>query len=75
MKSKNRVSEGAEAHLVIPLQVKIGGATREKMKLIAAKNGLSLNDVASLCLAAGLFRVEQKLSEIRKPDPETAQAA
>jgi hypothetical protein len=52
---------------LIPLQVKTRGEVREKMKLIAAKNGLSLNDVANMCLASGLGIVDRKLQEIHNP--------
>lgn len=44
------------------------------MKAIAAKNGLSLNDVATMCLVSGLVRVETKLDEINNPGPEAAAA-
>jgi hypothetical protein len=71
MKSKKRnVEQGA----TVPLQVRVGGETREKLKVIAVKNGLSLNDIATMCLAAGLSKVAAKLDDIHRPDPE-AEAA
>ena len=52
---------------LIPFQVKARAEVRDKLKMIAAKNGLSLNDVASMCLAAGTNMVETKLREIHEP--------
>jgi len=68
-KSKGGVVDSANEPL-IPFQVKTREEVREKMKVIASKNGLSLNDVASMCLAAGMPMVERKLSEIHHPEPE-----
>lgn len=62
----------AKGDTTIPLQIRVGGDARAKMILIAKKNGLSLNDVASLCLAAGLVKVETKLDEMREPEPAEA---
>lgn len=56
----------------IPLQIRVGEDTREKMKFIAEKNGLSLNDIATMCLAAGLNRVASKLDEIGEPEKQAA---
>jgi len=53
----------------IPLQIRVGEDTREKLKVIAEKNGLSLNDIATMCLAAGLNKVSVKLDEINSPEP------
>jgi predicted HicB family RNase H-like nuclease len=52
---------------LIPFQVKSRPEVREKLKLIAKQNGLSLNDVASMALAAGMNMVEAKLREIHEP--------
>jgi len=65
MSNKTVKSGGAEP--LIPLQIKVRGETRSKLKTIAAKNGLSLNDVAGMCLAAGATMVETKLREIHEP--------
>jgi hypothetical protein len=51
----------------IPLQVKIEGETRDKLKRIATENGLSLNDVATMAIAAGMGMVRTKLQEINEP--------
>jgi len=37
-----------------------------KIEKVAEVNGLSLNDVANMAVAAGLAMVERKLSEIRE---------
>jgi hypothetical protein len=39
-----------------------------KMEKIAEKNGLSLNDVANMSMAAGLNMVDAKLREIHEPE-------
>lgn len=52
---------------LIPFQIKTREETREKMKRIAAENGLSLNDVATMCIAAGIDMVATKLREIHQP--------
>ena len=62
MKSKNN-KETAVSPL-IPMQVKARGDVREKLIRVAAANGLSLNDVATLAMSAGLSLVEQKLAEL-----------
>ncbi len=72
MSKKSKVG-GAEP--MIPLQIKTREEVRGKLKAIAAKNGLSLNDVASMCLAAGMGMVSQKLQEIHEPEHETAGVA
>lgn len=56
----------------IPLQVKPREETREKLKQLAEANGLSLNDIATMCLASGLPMVEKKLREIHEPQPQAA---
>lgn len=70
MKTKNAKASGDQA--LVPLQVKLRPDAREKLKVIAAKNGLSLNDVASMSLAAGLNMVDRKLEEIHEPEPAKA---
>jgi hypothetical protein len=57
---------------LIPLQVKTREETRKKLKIIAEKNGLSLNDVASMAIAAGMPMIETKLREIHEPEPAKA---
>jgi hypothetical protein len=58
----------------IPFQVKAREDVRTKLQILAKANGLSLNDVATMCLALGLPRVERKLNEIHNPEPELAAA-
>ena len=70
----NKRTKSAGQQPLIPLQVKTRGEVREKMKLIAAKNGLSLNDVANMCLASGLGIVDRKLQEIHNPETELQEA-
>jgi hypothetical protein len=65
---KDRSVKSREDRPLVPLQVKIRDEVRVKLKTIAAKNGLSLNDVASMCLAAGHNIVDAKLSEIHEPE-------
>lgn len=57
---------------LIPMQVKARSETREKLKKIAKANGLSLNDVATMAIAAGINMVETKLREIHQPEPAKA---
>lgn len=57
---------------LIPLQVKTREEVRKKLKTIADKNGLSLNDVASMAIAAGVPMVETKLNELHEPEPAKA---
>jgi len=64
MKTKRKPSGGEP---LVPLQFKTRPDIRAKLKVIATKNGLSLNDVGSMCLAAGVGMVEQKLREIHEP--------
>jgi hypothetical protein len=56
-----------QTETMIPLQIKTRGEVRAKLKRIAAANGLSLNDVATMALAAGMNMVETKLREIHEP--------
>lgn len=65
--SKKAKQDGPEP--LIPLQLKLRDELRAKLKKIAATNGLSLNDVGSMCIAAGVPMVEAKLSEIHNPEP------
>lgn len=57
---------------LIPLQVKLRPETRAKLKLIAQKNGLSMNDVSSMAIAAGANIVETKMREIHEPAEQAA---
>lgn len=57
---------------LIPLQVKTRQETREKLKQLAVRNALSINDVANMAIAAGLNLVEMKLREIHEPEKEAA---
>jgi hypothetical protein len=60
--------------LRIPRSQKPGAELVAKMEKIAANNGLSINDVANMAVAAGLNMVERKLTEIRDPvgEPQAA---
>lgn len=49
---------------LVPLQVRIRPEARKALEKIAKTNGLSKNDTASMCIAAGLGIVERKLKEI-----------
>ena len=71
---KNRDQEYVMKPLV-PLQVRIRPEARTKLKKIAAMNGLSANDAASLCIAAGLNIVGVKLEEIHNPPVREKQPA
>lgn len=62
-----KVKDKSRTEKTIPLQVRVELGTREKLKLIASKNGLSLNDIATMCLIAGMGKVALKLSEINEP--------
>lgn len=68
------MSKNTKPEPMIPVQIKMKEDTRIKLKRIAQANGLSLNDVATMCLAAGLPTVENKLHEIHNPAPELAAA-
>lgn len=61
--------------LRIPRDQKPGAELIAKIEKIAEVNGLSLNDVANMAVAAGLGMVERKLREIKEPAPELPQAA
>lgn len=67
MKKQSTKAEEQAPEPLIPFQVKTRPEVREKLKAIAFKNGLSLNDIATLCLAAGVPMVETKLREIHEP--------
>lgn len=69
MKKAAQKTEVKPENKTIPLQIRVGEGTREKLKVIAEKNGLSLNDIATMCLAAGLNKVALKLGEINSPEP------
>lgn len=56
----------------IPRDDKRGSELAEKLQKIAEVNGLSLNDVANMAVAAGLGMVERKLQELREPEPQAA---
>lgn len=70
MSKKHAPREETEGFSTVPFQVKARQGVREKLKIIAEKNGLSLNDVASMCIAAGIPMVETKLGEIYAPKDE-----
>ncbi len=71
--SKQRSRIAAEAaEIRIPFQVKTRGETREKLQRLAQANGLSLNDIATLCLISGMPLVEKKLREIHAPAEQAA---
>jgi len=53
-----------------PLNLRAKKEVVEKMRKIAAVNGLSVTDVAAMCLASGLNIVAKKLGEINEPEPE-----
>lgn len=55
-----------------PVQVRTSKETRRKLEEIASKSGLSLNDIASMAIHAGLTRVEEKLDEITQPATQAA---
>lgn len=67
MKKQSSRAEEATPEPLIPFQVKTKGDLRDRLKALAAKNGLSLNDIATMCLAAGIPMVETKLREIHEP--------
>jgi hypothetical protein len=58
--------------LRIPRSGQRGADLVKKLEIVARTNGLSLNDVANMAVAAGLSMVERKLAEIQQ---EPAQAA
>lgn len=51
----------------IKLKDKRGSELAEKLKKISEVNGLSMNDVVNMSIAAGLPAVETKLREIHEP--------
>lgn len=56
----------------VPRADQRGAALIQKLEKIAEVNGLSLNDVANMAVAAGLPMVETKLREIHAPEPAKA---
>jgi hypothetical protein len=48
----------------------LGAQLIQKIEKVATTNGLSLNDVANMAVAAGLNMVETKLREIVQPSRE-----
>lgn len=40
---------------------------QERIRKIAKENGLSISDVANMCLAGGIPMVELKMDEIHRP--------
>lgn len=56
----------------IKREEKRGAELIEKLKKIAEVNGLSVNDVVNMSVAAGLPTVETKLREIHEPEPAKA---
>lgn len=72
-RSKKRPSASERyMQLRVPQDNKAGAELVEKIRKISAASGLSLNDVANMCVAAGLGIVERKLTEIRTPEPAEA---
>ena len=69
MKSKK---QSPPTEISIPVQVKLTAQTRDRLKTIATKNGLSLNDVGTMAIAAGLNIVAMKLGEIHEPAAKAA---
>jgi len=59
---------------MIPLQVKLRAETRNKLTQVAREYGLSLNDVATMALSAGLKKTEDGLREIHHPSDERVAA-
>lgn len=70
-----KAAEKREAlQLRIPRDEKLGAELVAKLEKIAEANGLSLNDVGNLAVAAGLSIVEKNLTALRRPAPETQAA-
>lgn len=65
MKAKKTMKHATKPGL--PLSLRLAKDTREKMQTIATRNGLSLTDVATLSLSAGMNIVESKLAEMTTP--------
>lgn len=62
----NKDKKPSILQLRISREEKRGADLAEKLEKIAKTNGLSINDVANLAVAAGLSMVEQKLSELKQ---------
>ncbi len=56
----------------VPTDQKRGAELIAKLEKISQVNGLSLNDVANMAVAAGLPMVETKLREIHEPSEQVA---
>ena len=56
----------------VPTDQKRGAELIAKLERISQVNGLSLNDVANMAVAAGLPMVETKLREIHEPVEQAA---
>jgi hypothetical protein len=56
----------------LPLSDKRGADLAVKLQKVAEVNGLSVNDVCNMAMAAGLPMVETKLREIHQPVLEAA---
>jgi hypothetical protein len=69
---KNREQKVDPLQLRIPRDEKRGAELAAKLQKIAVRNGLSLNDVANMAVAAGLGIVERKLAEIHSEEPQAA---
>jgi hypothetical protein len=67
MSKQSKKADETAPEPLIPFQVKTKGDLRDRLKTLAVKNGLSLNDIATMCLAAGIPMVETKLREIHEP--------
>jgi hypothetical protein len=52
---------------LIPFQVKAPHQVRDRIVAEAEKRNLSVNDIASLAVAAGLDRVIETLDELTQP--------
>ena len=69
---KNREKSKEFLQIRIPRDERRGAELATKLQKIAETNGLSLNDVANMAVAAGLAMVERKLLEIRTAEPQAA---
>jgi hypothetical protein len=70
--SKKRQSGKDFLQFRIPRDDQKGAELIQKLEKIAEVNGLSMNDVANLSVAAGLPMVETKLREIHEPAKQAA---
>lgn len=55
-----------------PMSIRITPDIRAKLNKIATTNGLSVTDVTSLSIAAGLNIVETQLAKIHTPETKAA---